>query len=81
MLAAGMRAVTVRMIVVVAVYIGVIAQIASQQRGDRRVGIAADTAVELDAGLRQRHLCAAADAAADQRIHCLLYTSDAADEL
>ena len=47
MLAAGMRAVTVRMIVVVAVYIGVIAQIASQQRGDRRVGIAADTAVEL----------------------------------
>ena len=38
MLAAGMRAVTVRMIVVVAVYIGVIAQIAGQQRGDRRIG-------------------------------------------
>ena len=39
---------------------------------DRRIRLTADAAVELDARLCQRHLCAAADTAADQGVHAAL---------
>ena len=58
--AAGVAALAVRFIVVGAAHIGVIAQLARQQGQHGCIGIAADTAVKTDAGLRQGSLCAAA---------------------
>lgn len=70
--AAGM-AFAVALAVVVTVDVGVIAQVAGQQRVHRGVGVPAHTAVEADADPGQGDLCAAADAPADQRIHAALH--------
>ena len=72
MAAAGVAALAVRFIVVSAVHIGVMAQLARQQGQHGCIGIAADTAVKADAGLRQGSLRATADAAADQRVNAVL---------
>lgn len=58
-------------VVVAAVNIGVIAQIAAQQRVHRRVRLAAGAAIEPDVRFCQRRLRAATDSAADQGIHAL----------
>ena len=55
--------------VMVAADIGIIVQIACQECFHSVIGITGNTAVELDAGLSQSHLSAAADAAADQDIN------------
>ena len=68
MVAAGM---VVTVVVVVAAYIGVKCQLTCKQCLHRLVCITADTAVQTDIGICQRHLCAATDAAADQGIHTL----------
>ena len=54
--------------VMVAADIGVVVQIACQECFHSVVSIAGNAAVELDAGLSQGHLSAAADAAADQNV-------------
>ena len=54
MVAAGVAALTVLVVVVVAADIRIVAEISGQQRMDSRIGITADTAEELDARLRQR---------------------------
>ena len=59
---------TMVMVMMVALDIGVKAEITGQVIGNRCVGITGTAAVELDAGLCQCHLGAAADAAADQNI-------------
>ena len=65
--ATGM-AFAVVMVVVVAADIGIKVQCACQEQGNSLIGIATDTAVELNTSLAECHLCAAADAAADQNI-------------
>lgn len=69
--AAGMAALTVLVVVVAAVNIGVIAQIAAQQRVHRRVRLAAGAAIEPDVRFCQRRLRAATDSTAEQGIHAL----------
>ena len=59
---------TVMMVVVVALHVGIVEEIALDQCLHRRIGIAADTAKEADACRCKRHLCAAADTAADQNV-------------
>ena len=55
--------------VMVATDIGIVIQVACQECFHSVISIAGNTAVELDAGLGQSHLSAAADAAADQNIN------------
>ena len=55
--------------VMVAADVGIVVQVAGQECFHSVIGIAGNTAVELDAGLRQSHLRAAADAAADQNVN------------
>ena len=64
--------VAVLVIVVVALDVGVIAEIVRKKRLDCCIARTADTAVEFDARLRKRHLCATADTAADQYRYILL---------
>ena len=59
------------MVVVAAPHIRVEAERAREQGGDRFVRAAGYAAVQADARLPERHLRAAADAAADQRIHAV----------
>ncbi len=66
-IAAGV-AVVVLMVVMVAADVGVIVQSARQEGLHSTVRAAGHAAVELDACRRQRHLSAAADAAADENI-------------
>ena len=66
---AGVAALAVLVVVVAAMNVGVIAECAREQHVDRLIRFAADAAVELNARFRQRHLSAAADAAADQRVN------------
>ena len=54
------------MVMMIAMDIGIIPQISTQQRRNRLVRTAADAAVEGNAHVSQRRLCSAADAAADQ---------------
>ena len=54
MVAAGVAALTMLVIVVVAADVRVVAEISGQQRMDSRVGITADTAEEPDARLAGR---------------------------
>ena len=54
---------------VVTLYIWIVCEAAVQKCLHSRVRAAADTTVELYACFRERGLCAAADAAADQHIH------------
>ena len=68
--AAAAMAFAVVVIVVIATNIGVEFQSACQKQSNCLVCIAPDTTVEFDAGLLECHLCAAANAAANQNI-CL----------
>ena len=61
MVAAGVAALAMLVVVVIAADIRIVAEISGQQRMDSRVGITADTAEEPDARLCQRLLRAAAD--------------------
>ena len=61
--------VAVLVIVVVTVYIGVEVQLTGDQGVHRVIRAALHAAVELDAGLLERHLRTAANAAADEHIH------------
>ena len=67
MITAGMFF-TVVMLVMIAPGIGVKIQLTCQERCYRLVRVAGNTAVQSDARLGQRHLRAAANAAADQHI-------------
>ena len=64
-------AVVVMMIVMAAVGRVAGLQRAREQRLDRRVGVALHAAVNPDAEALERHLCAAADAAADHVVHAV----------
>ena len=61
------------MVMVIAVDVGVVAQISAEQCAHRRISVPADTAVELDARLGQCCLRTAADASADQSVHAVLH--------
>ena len=61
------------MVMMIAMDIGIIPQIPTQQRRNRIIRTAADTAVEGNAHVGQRRLCSAADAAADQRGNSVLH--------
>ena len=67
---AGMTAFAVT--VMVASDVGVIAEITCEQRLNRRVARADDTAEQTDACLRERHLRAAADTAANQDVRAVV---------
>ena len=64
---AGM-AFAVMMVMMVALNVGIKAQIASQEVCDRCIGVTAAATVKLNAGLGQSHLSTATDTAADQNI-------------
>ena len=70
---AGVPILAVRMVMVVTVNIGIVAQISAEQCAHRRVSVPADTAVELDARLGQSCLRTAADASANQSVHTVLH--------
>ena len=70
---AGVTGFAVRMVMVVTVNIGIVAQASAEQCVHRRVSVPADTAVELDARFGECCLRTAADAAADQSIHAMLH--------
>ena len=57
------------MVVMVALYIGIIRQLALDESCNRGIGIAGYAAIQLDTGCCQRHLCTPADTATDQHIH------------
>ena len=73
MLAAGVAALAVGVVVMITADVGIVCKRACQQGVHRRVRFAADAAVELDTGLRQCHLGTAADTAANQGIHAPLH--------
>ena len=58
-------------IVMVATHTGIIVKIACQIIQHNIICIAPHTAVELNTGLVQRHLCAATNAAANEDVHIL----------
>ena len=58
--AAAVSTVAILVVVVIALDVGVIAEIVRKIRLDRCIARTADTAVEFDARLRKRHLCATA---------------------
>ena len=70
---AGVTFFAVRMVMVVAVNIGIIAQISAEQCAHRRVSVSADTAIELYARFGQSRLRTAADASANQSVHAVLH--------
>ena len=59
------------MMVMTALDAGIKLQLPRQQRLHRRIRVAGHPATQLNAGLRQRRLCAASDPAADQQIHAV----------
>ena len=65
---AAVTALAVLVTVVVALDVGVIAEIICKKCLDCRVTRAADTAIELDACLCKSHLCATANASADKYV-------------
>ena len=56
------------MVVMVALYIGIIRQLALDESCNRGIGIARYAAIQLDTGCCQRHLRATANTTADQYI-------------
>ena len=70
---AGVTSFAVRMVMVVTVNIGIVAQISAEQCAHRRISAPADTAVELDTRLGQSCLRTAADASANQSVHAVLH--------
>ena len=73
---AGVPILAVRMVMVVTVNIGIVAQISAEQCVHRCVSVSADTAVELDARFGQSCLRTAADASASQSVHAVLHQKD-----
>ena len=59
---------SVLVVVVVALDVGVIAEIVRKKRIDRRVASSADTSIELDTRIGKCHLRTASDATADKNI-------------
>ena len=70
---AGVTSLAVRMVMVVTVNIGIVAQISAEQCAHRCVSVPADTAVELDARFGQSRLRTAADASANQSVYAVLH--------
>ena len=70
---AGMTFLAVRMVMVVTVNIGIVAQTSVEECAHRRISIPTDTAVELDARFGQSRLRTAADASANQSVHTVLH--------
>ena len=70
---AGVTSFAMRMVMVVTVNIGVVAQTSAEQSLHRCVSVPADTAVELDARLGQSCLRTAANASANQSVHTVLH--------
>ena len=70
---AASMALAVRVLMMVTMHGRVEIQRAVHQRFRRSIRIAADAAEQADACIGQRGLCAAADAAADQRVHAALH--------
>ena len=66
--AAAVSTACVLVIVVVALDVGVIAEIVRKIRLDRCIARTADTSIELDARLRKSHLRTASDTTADKNI-------------
>ena len=65
MVTAGVTSFAVRMVMVVTVNIGIVAQISAEQCVYRRISLPTDTAVELDPRFGQSCLRTAADASAN----------------
>lgn len=61
------------MVMMITAHIRIEFRTACQQGRHRIICVTADTAVQADPGACQRRLCTAADAAADQRIHLMLF--------
>ena len=70
---AGVPSLAVLMVMVIAVNIGIVAQIYTEQCAHRRISVPADTAVELDARFGQSCLRTSADASANQSVHAVLH--------
>ena len=70
---AGVTSFAVLMVMVIAVNIGIVAQISVEQCAHRRISVPADTAVEPDARFGECCLRAAADASANQSVHTVLH--------
>ena len=70
---AGVTFFAVLVVMVIAVNIGIMAQISAEQCVHRRVSVPTDTAVELDARFGECCLRTAADASADQSVHAMLH--------
>ena len=70
---AGVTFLAMRMVMVVTVNIGIVAQISTEQCAHRCVSVPADTAVELDARFGECCLRTAADASANQSVHTVLH--------
>jgi len=68
MVSACMRAITMLMVMVIALYIRIIAKFPFDQRFCRCIAGSRYAAIQLDTCIGKGHLRAAADAAADQRI-------------
>ena len=66
------------MVMVIAMYIRIISQIACKQCVHRIISTSADTAEKTNACLRKCILCTAADTAADQGIHPMLHQKSSA---
>ena len=69
----GVTSLAVRMVMVVTVNIGVVAQISAEQCAHRHVSVPADTAVEIDTRFGECCLRTAADASANQSVHAVLH--------
>ena len=70
---AGVPILAVRMVMVVTVNIGIVAQISAEQCVYRRISLPTDTAVELDTCFGECCLRTAADASANQSVHTVLH--------
>ena len=70
---AGVASFAVRMVMVITVNIGVVAQTSAEQCAHRCVSVPADTAVELDARFGECCLRTAADASTNQSVHTVLH--------
>ena len=70
---AGVAGLAVRMVMVVTVNIGIVAQISAEQCVYRRISLPTDTAIELDPRFGQSCLRTAADASANQSVHTVLH--------
>ena len=66
---ASMSTFSVLVVVVIAFDVGIIAKITFHKSLNRFVAISADTAKELDTCIGKRHLCATADASANQYVY------------